>query len=63
MSNQKKKHVCLAAPTTTLLQEKTPVYLAGPMGGLPDDNKLAFNLMAKQLRKLGINVVNIKNAI
>lgn len=37
---------------------KHRLYLAGPMTGLPDYNRPAFNAMAAQLRAAGYFVVN-----
>lgn len=34
------------------------VYISGPMTGLPGHNFPAFNAAAKQLRSLGVDVVN-----
>lgn len=34
------------------------IYLSGPMTGIPELNKPAFNSMAKKLRTLGYMVVN-----
>lgn len=34
------------------------IYLSGPMTGLPDLNKPAFNAMAQKLRSAGYMVVN-----
>ncbi len=34
------------------------LYLSGPMTGLPDDNKPAFNAEAARLRALGYDVFN-----
>lgn len=34
------------------------VYLAGPMSGLPDFNRAAFNAAERMLRELGCNVLN-----
>lgn len=34
------------------------LYLSGPMTGVPDLNRPAFNKMAKALRKKGYSVVN-----
>ncbi|MCU9949812.1 DUF4406 domain-containing protein [Pseudomonas sp. PDM13] len=34
------------------------IYLAGPMTGLPDENRPAFNAEAARLRKLGYQVEN-----
>ena len=34
------------------------VYLSGPMGGLPDYNRPAFNAVAEELRSKGMSVFN-----
>ncbi|WIF69705.1 DUF4406 domain-containing protein [Metapseudomonas otitidis] len=34
------------------------IYLSGPMTGLPDENRPAFNAEAARLRALGYEVVN-----
>lgn len=34
------------------------IYLSGPMSGLPDLNKPAFNAMASKLRRAGYAVIN-----
>lgn len=34
------------------------LYLSGPMTGLPDENRKAFNRAAKRLRAVGFAVVN-----
>ena len=34
------------------------LYVSGPMSGLPNNNKPAFNKAAKKLRKKGYRVVN-----
>ncbi|MGE5607641.1 MAG: DUF4406 domain-containing protein, partial [Bacillota bacterium] len=35
-----------------------PLYLSGPMSGLPEHNIPAFNAAAARLRRLGFCVVN-----
>lgn len=37
---------------------KSPVYISGPMTGLPDYNRPAFNAAAAKLRALGYEVVS-----
>ncbi|MEM5371338.1 DUF4406 domain-containing protein [Paraburkholderia azotifigens] len=34
------------------------IYISGPMTGLPDSNKPAFNAEAARLREMGFEVVN-----
>lgn len=34
-------------------QQKTRVYIAGPMSGLPDDNRAAFNALANEIAERG----------
>lgn len=38
--------------------ERITLYLAGPMTGLPDDNRPAFNAAAKALEDAGYEVIN-----
>lgn len=37
---------------------QSPVYISGPMTGIPDYNRPAFNAAAAKLRGLGFEVVN-----
>lgn len=37
---------------------ESPIYISGPMTGLPDNNRAAFDLAATVLRQLGHEVSN-----
>ena len=43
--------------TKNILPNQT-VYLSGPMTGLPDYNRTAFNMRAEAFKKLGYTVLN-----
>jgi nucleoside 2-deoxyribosyltransferase len=40
------------------IPQPTKIYIAGPMTGLPDDNKPAFYAMEEKLKAMGYKVVN-----
>ena len=43
---------------TEKIDKKQTIYLSGPMSGLPDYNRAAFNLRAEALRAAGYTVNN-----